>query len=158
MKMLKRILLLLFIVPVFANANNFNINILSEDAKRTNKITMIFFHITPCPYCKKMLKEMYEGKDSMAIINKNFYYVDITADEDGMIIYNDFKGTPMEFKNYFGIKLYPTVLFLKDNEVIYYTAGYKSKKTFFNTLKYVVYLAEPKMSYDEFIEDLMFAD
>jgi thioredoxin-related protein len=154
MNLVKILLVTLLAVPLFAK-HAIDINVLSEDAKKTDKVIMVFFHMTKCPYCKRMLKEMYEGQEAMATINKDFYYVDITTDKDETVVFQDFKGTSKEFADYFGIKLYPTILFLMDNKIVYYVHGYKNKKTFQYILKYVASRQCKKVDFLEFLDDMV---
>jgi len=157
MKLSKLFFIISLTLSLFADST-MNINVISQDAKKTNKITMIFFHMTYCPYCEKMLNETFEGFDSMANINKNFYYVDMNIDDTGEIIYKDFKGTPEDFGEYFDIELYPTILFLENNKIIYYVHGYRNQEKFNHILNYVSSRSIGKMDLLEFIDNELMKD
>jgi thioredoxin-related protein len=157
MNVIKIIFAFSLVVSLFADST-MNINVISQDAKKTNKITMIFFHMTYCPYCEKMLNETFEGFDSMANINENFYYVDMNIDDSGEIIYQNFKGSPEDFGDYFDIELYPTILFLENNKIIYYVHGYRNKEKFQHILNYVSSRSIDKMDLLEFIDNELMKD
>lgn len=157
MKLVKFILVLLLSTKLFASGD-MNLNVIAEDAKRTDKVTMVFFHMTHCPYCNKMLEEMYEKEDAMSIINQSFYYVDINIDDDSIITYNDFKGTAEEFAEYFNITMYPTILFIDHGKIVYYVHGYRNEEKFNFIMKYVASRSIGKMDLLEFINEEMMKD
>jgi thioredoxin-related protein len=153
--------LLVFILSLNLNAahqkghTDIDISVIAQDAQKTNKTILAFFHMTHCPWCKKMLSKMYSHKDEMETINKDFYYLDINTDDTGTIIFKDFKGTPKEFAKYFNIKMYPTVLFIDKGEIVYYVHGYRNIDKFNWILKYVASKSIGKMDLLEFIDEEM---
>lgn len=157
MKLVKFLLAISLSVKLFASGD-ININVIDEDAKKTNKITMVFFHMTHCPYCNRMLEEMYEKEDAMSVINQSFYYVDINIDDDAIITYNKFKGTAAEFASYYDIKMYPTILFIDHGRIIYYVHGYRNEEKFNFIMKYVASRSVDKMDLLEFINEEMMKD
>ena len=157
MKLIKILLLSLLTTQLFATYD-ININVVSQDAKKTGKVSMVFFHMTHCPYCNRMLEEMYTCDDLMNLLNEKFYYLDINVDENQIITYKDFKGTAANFADSLDIKIYPTILFIENDEIIYYVHGYRNKAKFAWILKYVASKSIGKMDLLEFINEEMMKD
>lgn len=157
MKLIKILLVSIFATSLFATSD-ININVVADDAKKTGKIAMVFFHMTHCPYCKRMLKEMYEGEDAMSVINKDFYYLDINIDDNQIITYNNFKGTSKEFAKSLSISIYPTILFIDNGEIVYYIHGYRNEEKFKFIMKYVASRSIGKMDLLEFINEEIMKD
>ena len=158
MKLIKILLVSLFASFAFGSGD-IDINVVAEDAKKTGKTSMVFFHMTHCPYCNRMLEEMYTCEEMMNLLNKNFYYLDINIDDDAIITYHDFKGTAQEFAEHLDISIYPTILFIQNDEIVYYVHGYRNKAKFSFILKYVASGSIGKMDLLEFInEEMMNSD
>jgi thioredoxin-related protein len=158
MKLIKIILAMFISLNLYASGD-IDINVVAEDAKKTGKISMVFFHMTHCPYCNRMLEEMYTCDDMMNLLNEKFYYLDVNIDDDAIITYHDFKGTAGEFAEYLDISIYPTILFIDNDEIVYYVHGYRNKAKFAWILKYVASRSIGKMDLLEFInEEIMKED
>ena len=134
-----------------------NLNELSETARLETKHTLLFFHMSYCPYCKRMKKFVFKDKSIKDIVNNNFLFVDINVDDDDIVIYKKFKDTKREFANNLNISFYPTVVFLdEENEVVYILKGYRSKGTFKKVLLYVKEKHYIDMEFSEYLNELEF--
>lgn len=155
---------LLFVVALlfsFSIANEkvkiVDVNLLSKQATKESKHTLLFFHMTYCPYCKRMKKFVFNDKKVQEQIERNFLFVDVNVDDDDLIMYKKFKDTKKQFANKLKISFYPTIVFIdENNEIIYTLKGYRSKDTFKNVLNYIrgkVYLDK---DFSAYLDDLEF--
>ncbi len=161
MKLLKIILLSLFIV-VFSYAKekkpiDINIDNISIEAKKQSKHTLLFFHMTRCPYCKKMEKFTFRNKDIKKQLEKSFIFVDVNIDDDDNIKYKNFFDTKKQFAKHLAIRFYPTVIFINDdNTIVYMLKGYRTKNKFNIVLNYIKSLSYLDMSLESYIDELEF--
>jgi len=147
MKFLKTVLLACcLIIPSFAQEGMINIDqIAKEEAKEQKKHILVFFHMTYCPYCMKMINNAFSDKVAKKKMENDYIFIDINIDDSGIIKYKDFKGNKKDFSKSLAIGYYPTVLFIdKNNEIVYAMKGYRKTETFNHILDYVT-----KKSYEE---------
>ncbi len=152
MKYFKIVFLSLFLsVSSFANSSDINIDNLTAQAKKENKHVIIFFHMTYCPYCERMVDRTFEDKNITLKLKKEYLYVDINVNDDGDIIYQDFKGDKSEFSEHLDVSLYPTVLFLdSENEVAYTSRGYRETEKFNRILNFISTKSYEDLDFSEF--------
>ena len=154
MKYLKILFLFLtFTIYSYASSVDININKLTQQANKENKHVLIFFHMTYCPYCEKMIDESFEDKKIKAQLKKDFIVVDVNINDDENIIYNDFKGDKSKFAKELEISFYPTVLFLdSENYVAYTLKGYREKDVFKRVLKFIKTKSYEDMDFSEYTD------
>jgi thioredoxin-related protein len=153
MKIIK-LLLTILILSISLNAIEINVNKLIKDAKIQNKQVLVFFHMTYCPYCQKMLKENFENKNFLKQFNKHFVYLDINIDDEDLLIFNDFKGTQEEFAEVYDVNFYPTIIFLDESKISYTVKGYRNVEKFDKILKYIHTKSYATMDLPTFIDEL----
>lgn len=90
-------------------------------AKDTDKILFLEVSTDWCGYCKRMKKNVYSDQAVAAYYNENF--VNFSADAE--------KGEGIAIKQQFGVKGYPTLVFIKpDGSVIEKKSGYRNADSF----------------------------
>jgi len=94
-------------------------------AKKEHKNVYVMVGFANCPYCTKMEEITFADQEVMKKLKKDYIYIYLSKDIDDI---------PKQFT----IPFSPAHYFLEANgEVIYSTAGYKNKATFFKILKEV---------------------
>ncbi|MEA2018322.1 MAG: thioredoxin family protein [Campylobacterota bacterium] len=161
MKLFNIILLSLFFV-LFADAKekkpiDINIDNISAQAKIESKHTVLYFHMTYCPYCKKMAKFTFKNKDIKKQLDKNFLFVDINIDDDDNIRYKNFFDSKKQFAKHLAVNFYPTVIFIdEENTIVYILKGYRTKDKFNIVLGYIKSKSYLDMNLEEYIDELEF--
>ena len=131
------------------------INIDNYSKKLDQKHTLVFFHMTYCPYCKKMIKKSFNNQNIQKKISEKFVLIDINIDKSGTIKYKSFQGTKLDFARSLNIHFYPTVLFINNkNEIVEEIKGYRSKAKFTNILNYISTFAYKTIDYETYLDSL----
>lgn len=142
MSRLTKIIVLLFVCTVsfsFGKEGTIDIDeIAKKEAAVEKKNIMVFFHMTHCPYCMKMINTAFSDESAKKKMDKDYIFIDLNVDDPGTIKYKDFKGSKKEFAKSLAIGFYPSIVFIDgNNEIIYALKGYKKTKTFNQTLDYI---------------------
>ena len=150
------IILALFSSFCVAGENNddFNIDKLSVQATKENKVVMIYFHMKYCPYCKRMNKKTINAKNIKKQLSKYFIVPDININNNGIITHKNFQGSKKDFAKKLGISLYPTVVFIDNNNVVYKVRGYRNKNKFVEILKFITSKSYKEMDFEDFLVEL----
>jgi len=116
-----------------------NINeIAMKEAKIEKKHIMVFFHMTFCPYCIRMIDNAFSDSTAKNKMDKDYIFIDVNVDDEGIIKYKDFEGAKKDFAKSLAIGYYPSVVFIDgDNEIVYALKGYRKTQTFNYTLDYI---------------------
>ena len=94
-----------------------------EIAKKEHKNVYVMVGTANCPYCTKMKEITLSDEEVINKLKKDYVYIYLSRDID-------------DIPNQFAMPFSPAHYFLDENkEIIYSTAGYKNKKTFFKILK-----------------------
>lgn len=149
-----KILILLVSLHLISYAEIIDINHISSEAKKQNKQLLIFFHMTRCSSCKKMIKNSIEDLEIKKQIDKDFIYIDMNINNSDSVVYKNFKGTIHNFARSLNIYLYPTTIFIgMDKEVNYHLAGYRDKEKFSAVIEYVSTKSYKTMDFDSFVNE-----
>ncbi len=90
-------------------------------AKKENKLIFIDVYTSWCGPCKKMVAEVFPQKNVGDVFNRQFINYKIDAE----------KGEGVDIANKYGVKSYPTYLFVNgDGQLIYRTGGYMPANNF----------------------------
>lgn len=100
MKNLK-LYLIFFIVGILFPLNGFS-QIVSKSfeqldglQKTQNRFVVVFIHTDWCKYCQAMKNTTFKDKEIAALLNQNFWFVDLNAEEKSDITFN---GQTYEFR------------------------------------------------------------
>jgi len=149
-----KILILIVSLQVLVSAKVINVDNFINQAKKQDKQVLIFFHMTYCGACKKMIRLSLNNPEIIKQIDKDFIYLDLNINHDDNIIYKDFKGSIHKFARYLNIHFYPSTIFIgRDNEVKFHLKGYRDKEKFSTVIQYVSTKSYKKMSLDSFIDE-----
>lgn len=162
---MKKIVFLMFMIValgVFSSAKDGVINIdqiALQEAKKEKKHILVFFHMTHCPYCVKMIDNAFSDKVAKMKMEKDFIFVDVNIDDDDLIQYSDFKGGKKDFSKSLSISFYPTVVFIDgNNEIVYALKGYRDTSTFNHILDYITKKSYKEMDFAGYLTELEFQD
>ncbi|DAB39875.1 MAG TPA: hypothetical protein CFH81_06530 [Sulfurovum sp. UBA12169] len=137
-----RILFAFYLLPLIVLAanlsENINIHQLSLEAWKANKYLFLFFHKEGCGYCERMLDESLKNRDIKSKLTKDFIFIKVDIDEQGVVEYRDFNGTKHAFAKSLKIGLYPSLIFMdQNNTIVYGVVGYRKVEEFSKILDYV---------------------
>jgi thioredoxin-related protein len=153
-----KILIFVSLTPLFGTEVDFNLDKIISDANQTNKQVMLFLHKDGCSFCENMIFDLEDDNISKEI-DDNFILVDINKDDDELVSFMGYEGSNKEFLKKLEVDLYPTVLFIDTNSTfIYNIIGYRNKKTFITTLKYVASQSYKDKTFEEFKDELFTDD
>lgn len=158
-----RILFAFYLLPLLVLAanlsENININQLFLEARKTDKYLFLFFHKKGCSYCERMLDESLKNLDIKSKLTKNFIFIKANIDEQGAVEYRDFNGTKHAFAKSLKIGLYPSIIFVdQNNTIVYGVVGYRKAEEFSRILDYVSSGNYQKMDFESFENLLEFED
>jgi len=135
-----------------------DIDKLSSKAKRTDAHIMIFLHKDYCGFCEKMEKNIASNLIKQEI-KKSFILLSLNIDRDEIVLYQNFKGSIHKFAKEFGISLYPTLIFIdEENKAIYSVVGFRKQEELLDILKFVSSKSYKEMDFDTFQSDLEFQE
>lgn len=133
--------------------------IAQKEAKVEKKHIMIFFHMTHCPYCIRMIDNAFSDKVAKQKMEKNFIFVDVNVDDSDLIQYKDYKGNKKGFSKSLNIGFYPTVVFIdENNKIVYALKGYRDTSTFNLILDYINEKRYLETDFAGYLTDLEFRD
>lgn len=137
-------LTLLFLVSLNVSAQEINWVTLEEAVelqKKTPKKIMIDVYTMWCGPCKMLDRNTFQNKDVATYVNEHYYAVKFNAEGDSEITFKgktysnpnydpakaSRRNSAHELTRYFGVRAYPTVIFLDENlEFLAPIRGYKN--------------------------------
>lgn len=107
-----------------------------EKAKQNNKSIFIDVYTSWCGPCKKMSKDIFPLTEVGKVYNENFICYQLDGE----------KGDGIQIVNKYGVRVYPTYLFIKADGTLYYKAsGTMSAKDFIAlSIKALTEINDPK--------------
>jgi len=151
------LLILIISLQTISSAKVINIDTISNQAASQNRQLMIFFHMTYCGYCKKMIRTTLSDKKTAQKIEKNFTLLSLNINKSDSIIYKNFKGSIHAFARSLKITLYPSTIFIDEsNKVIGKIEGYRGVKSFSTLIEYFSTKSYKTMDLDSFINEIDF--
>jgi len=127
-----------------------------ELAKEQEKHVMVFFTTSWCGYCKKMKKTTFTDPKVLALMTGKFILAVVDGDSKNKLNLTDKEGeslvmTEQQLSRAFGVKGYPTTIFLKaDGTTIAPISGYWAADQFEIALRFVSTDSYEKMSFKDF--------
>jgi thioredoxin-related protein len=133
--------------------------IAQKEAKVEKKHIMIFFHMTHCPYCIRMIDNAFSDDIAKKKMEKDYIFIDVNVDDSDLIKYKDYKGDKRGFSKSLNISFYPTVVFIdNNNEIVYALKGYRDTSTFNLILDYITNNLYLNTDFAGYLTDLEFKD
>lgn len=152
-----RFLLSLMLVQVSLSANDVDIDILIEEAKKTDKHLFILLSKTGCSWCAKMKKSIFDDEEIRSFLKKDFLFEFVDIKEDGTVTSKDFKGSKRKFSKHLGHNFYPTSVFInKDNEIVFSQPGIVNNAKFLLILDYIKSKSYVDFSFQAYVDEKEF--
>lgn len=124
-----------------------------EKAAVDGKQILIFGQADWCPYCRKMIKEVYSDSIVQQTIQKYFYPVELDIESDALVYFDSTEVQEKKLAAYLRLESLPTHYFMTDNWVIFgQQPGFIPKETFLLMLTYVGSGAHTTMDFQEFVQ------
>ncbi len=121
------------------------------EAKQSNKKILLDVYTDWCGWCKKLDKDVYANDKVAAYLNKAYVIIKLNAESNGKLTYRDKSLTEGGLAQAFGVRGYPTIIFLDSNgEPINSLGGYVAADRF---LPIIMYIGDDKyksMTWDEY--------
>lgn len=110
-----------------------------EEANDENRHVMLFFHLTNCPYCNRMLTESFEADPLKSYIQEHFDVIVINIKGDRDVAFNeDISVTEKALAEQLNVFATPAIMFLnKDNKAVARVDGYRAPPRFQQVMNYV---------------------
>jgi len=129
--------------------------IAKKEASVEKKHIMVFFHMTFCPYCIRMINNAFSDETAKKKMEKDYIFIDVNVDDEGVIKYKDFEGGKKDFAKNLAIGYYPSVVFIdENNEIVYALKGYRKTDTFNHTLDYITSKAYLKTDFAGYLFEI----
>jgi len=110
-----------------------------EEATDENRHVMLFFHLTNCPYCNRMLTESFEADPLKSYIQDNFDVIVINIKGDRDVAFNEeISVSEKALAEQLNVFATPAIMFLnQDNKAVARVDGYRAPARFQQVLNYV---------------------
>jgi thioredoxin-related protein len=110
-----------------------------DEASADGKHVMLFFDLTGCPYCHRMLQESFMAEPLGSYIQSNFDVIAVNIHGDHEIAFNDeISVTEKKLAEILKVYATPALLFLNENnEAIARVDGYRAPERFQKVLEFV---------------------
>jgi len=120
-------------------------------AAKTEKLIIVDVYTNWCKFCHKMDRETFSDKNIIEFLGENFIGVKLNAESKKKMKLSDGEFTGRDISRKFGVRGYPTYLFLNsDGELVYRTSGYSPPERFMVYLKYVSSGKHKDMTIEEY--------
>ena len=107
-------------------------------AQENDKKIFVFGQADWCHYCQKMKNEVFNQQETVKLLNKHFYPVELTVDSDEEIVFNGETYTMSHLSGMLGIEQTPTLFFVQpDGEFIAQQPGFMPPDIFNQMITYI---------------------
>ncbi|MCG7898084.1 MAG: thioredoxin fold domain-containing protein [Candidatus Thiodiazotropha weberae] len=110
-----------------------------DEANDSGKHVLLFFQLNGCPYCDRMLSEIFEADPLMSYIQEHFDVIAINVRGDREIAFNEeLSTTEKKLSEQLNVWATPGIIFLDtNNKPVVRVDGYRSPDRFKHILRYV---------------------
>ncbi len=143
------LILLMTTLPSFSQMITYDFEKLDSLQKVEKRNVMVFIHADWCKYCKAMMHTTFKDKAIQKVLNEQFYFLQLDAEERKTIHFNGgaFTYLPngnktgsnelaLALANINGEVNYPTITFLNPgNEIIFQHSGFMTSEELGKILK-----------------------
>jgi len=125
-----------------------------EEANDENRHVMLFFHLTNCPYCNRMLSESFETDPLKTTIQDNFDVIVINIKGDREVAFTEeISVSEKALAEQLNVHATPAIMFLnKDNKAVARVDGYRAPSRFKQVLNYVSDKAYAKGTFKDYLD------
>ena len=109
------------------------------EANESGKHVLLFFQLNGCPYCDRMLTEVFETEPHKGYIQEHFNVIAINVRGDREIAFNEeYSATEKELSEKLNVWATPGIVFLNaENKPVVRVDGYRAPERFARILSYV---------------------
>ncbi len=109
-----------------------------EQAKTSNKKVMIDIYTDWCKWCKKLDSDVYGNSNVAKYLNEKYIIIKMNGESDKKVTFKGKSYSEAQLAQAFGVKGYPTIVFIKPNqELITNLGGYVDSSKFLNIIKFL---------------------
>jgi len=110
-----------------------------DEATEAGKHVLLFFQLNGCPYCDRMLTEVFESEPHKGYIQEHFDVIAINVRGDREIAFNEeYSATEKELSEKLNVWATPGIVFLNaENKPVVRVDGYRAPERFARILSYV---------------------
>ena len=111
----------------------------AEEAGEEGRQLMLFFQLNGCPYCDRMLEEIFEAEPYRSYIQEHFDVIAINVGGDREIAFNEeVSVSEKELSSVLKVRATPAILFLnEENKTVARVNGYRAPERFKLVLDFV---------------------
>ncbi len=131
-----------------------------EEASESGKHVLLFFQLNGCPYCDRMLSEIFETDPLMSYIQEHFDVIAINVRGDREIAFNEeFSATEKALSEKLKVWATPGIIFLgENNKPVVRVDGYRSPERFEHILRYVAEKTYTEQKLATYLQQYLKAD
>ena len=124
-------------------------------AQKTNRKLLVDVYTDWCGWCKKMDAETYRDPAVRTYLEKHYVLVKLNAESEKAFSYRDVRYTERELAGAFGIKGFPSTIFLKPNgDPITIFPGYADAAMFRNVVSFIAEDHYLTKEFDEYVSTM----
>lgn len=111
----------------------------ADEASEEGKHLLLFFQLNGCPYCDRMLEEIFEAEPHTSYIQQRFDVIAINVGGDREIAFNEeITVSEKKLSEILKVRATPAILFLnEENKTVARVNGYRAPERFKRVLDFV---------------------
>ncbi|HCH22818.1 MAG TPA: hypothetical protein DE179_00800 [Oceanospirillaceae bacterium] len=125
----------------------------AEEAGDADKHLLLFFQLNACPYCSKMLVDVFETEPYTSYIQTHFDTIGLNVRGDREVVFNEeITLIEKDLAKQLNVFATPGIIFLNaDNKVVARVDGYRAPERFQGIMEYVSSRAYESMSLNDYM-------
>jgi len=125
----------------------------AEEAGDADKHLLLFFQLNACPYCAKMLADVFETEPYTSYIQTHFDTIGLNVRGDREVVFNEeITLIEKDLAKQLNVFATPGIIFLSpDNKVVARVDGYRAAERFQNIMEFVSSRAYERMSLNDYM-------
>ncbi len=125
-----------------------------DEASEEGKQLLLFFQLNGCPYCDRMLEEVFEAEPYTSYVQQHFDVISINVRGDREIAFNEeITVSEKELSEILKVRATPAILFLnEDNKTVVRVNGYRAPERFKHVLDFVASKSYRSTSLTEYLK------
>ena len=125
----------------------------AEEAGDADKHLLLFFQLNACPYCAKMLADVFETEPYTSYIQTHFDTIGLNVRGDREVVFNnEITLIEKDLAKQLNVFATPGIIFLNsNNQVVARVDGYRAPERFQGIMEFVSSRAYERMSLNEYM-------
>jgi thioredoxin-related protein len=121
-------------------------------AQNENKKILVYVYTDWCSWCRKMEGEVFTDAGVAEMLNSTFIPVALNAESGSKVMFNGMNTSEKELAQMFGVRGFPTTLFLTaSGDPITVAPGFIPADRFVNVMKFIGEDHYKSMQWEEFL-------